>query len=507
MSTAIRRLGSEVMPLRKGEVFAGFEVVRLLGSGGMGEVYLVRHPRLQRDEALKVLRADVDTANDGLRARFLREANLAAKLAHPNIVGVYDCGECEGRLWISMAYIDGLDTAGLLKTKYPAGFTQDDVIKIVTSVADALDYAHSRNLLHRDVKPANILITDSQPGQRRVFLADFGIARGLEDSGGLTATNMVVGTLGYAAPEQLTGARIDGRADQYALAATAFHLFAGERMAVGSRLGAIKSELTRFDTVIGKALSTIPGDRFRSCRDFAAALAECAQSGRPTWDAGTAAAVRKPLPPPAAPLESNVDTFRQQKPLRAYVVVPIIGIAVLLAGIALVQKYSGTSDSDTAPASQLAWTTPSSLPVGAAPSSTSVPSATTHTVTETTTTATTTVSNVRPYWDGPWLRDFSDPVGNCFNYWVVQPGSEPGMYALKQGCVPEEWRQALSDHCRSYSFPAGKCAVWDQDAILSEIGKRGDLLAVAITQACLDRAHLTEFHEGPIHKDCVVPAS
>ncbi|ORB56757.1 serine/threonine protein kinase [Mycobacteroides saopaulense] len=497
------------MPLRKGEMFAGYEVVRLLGSGGMGEVYLVRHPRLQRDEALKVLRADVDTVNDGLRARFLQEANLAAKLAHPNIVGVYDCGEYEGRLWISMAYIDGLDTARLLKTRYPAGFVRDDVIKIVAAVADALDYAHSRDLLHRDVKPANILVTDSHPGQRRVFLADFGIARGLEDSGGLTATNMVVGTLGYAAPEQLTGARIDGRADQYALAATAFQLFTGEHMAVGSCLGAIKPELTSLDTVIRKALAPAPGDRFPNCRDFAAALAECAQSDRPTWDAGTAAAVRKPQPPPAAPLEPNADTYRQQKPLlRASVLAPIIGIAVLLAGIALVQKYSGTSDSDTARASQLAWTTPS-LPMGTTPISTSVPWATAHTVTETTTiaTTTTTTSGVRPYWDGSWLRDFSDPVGNCFNYWVVQPGTEPGMYALKHGCVPEDWKQALGDHCRSYPLPAGKCAVWDQDSILSEIGKRGDLRTVAITQACLDRAHLTDFHEGPIHTDCVVPAS
>lgn len=497
------------MPLRKGEMFAGYEVVRLLGSGGMGEVYLVRHPRLQRDEALKVLRADVDTVNDSLRARFLQEANLAAQLAHPNVVGVYDCGEYEGRLWISMAYIDGLDAARLLKTKYPAGFAQDDVIKIVTAVADALDYAHSRNLLHRDVKPANILVTDSHPGQRRVFLADFGIARGLEDSGGLTATNMVVGTRGYAAPEQLAGTRIDGRADQYALAATAFQLFTGEHMAVGSRLGAIKPELTSFDTVIGKALAPTPGDRFPSCRDFAVALAECAQSDRPTWDAGTAAAVRKPPPPPAAPLESIADTYRQQKPLlRAFVLVPIIGIAVLLAGIALVQKYSGTSDNDTARASQLAWTTPS-LPMETTPISTSAPWATTHTVTETTTiaTTTTTTSGVRPYWDGPWLRDFSDPVGNCFNYWVVQPGTEPGMYALKHGCVPESWKQALGDHCRSYPLPAGKCAVWDQDSILSEIGKRGDLRTVAITQVCLDRAHLADFHEGPIHDYCVVPAS
>ena len=214
------------MPLGRGQVFAGYTIVRLLGSGGMGEVYLAEHPRLPRHDALKVLPADV-SADTEFRERFNREADLAASLFHPHIVGVHDRGEFEGQLWIAMDYVEGTDAGQLMKTRYPDGLSEHDVCAIVTAVASALDYANQRGLLHRDVKPANILLTEPEDGERRVLLADFGIARQLADVSGLTATNMTVGTVSYAAPEQLMGADIDGRADQYALAATAFHLLTG----------------------------------------------------------------------------------------------------------------------------------------------------------------------------------------------------------------------------------------------------------------------------------------
>jgi serine/threonine-protein kinase len=146
------------MPLSGGQIFAGYRIVCLLGSGGMGEVYLAEHPRLPRHDALKVLPADVSTDAD-YRARFNREADLASTLYHPNIVGVHDRGEHEGQLWISMDCVDGVDAGRLLAERYPAGMPIDEVSRIVTALASALDNAHKQGLLHRDVKPANIMLT------------------------------------------------------------------------------------------------------------------------------------------------------------------------------------------------------------------------------------------------------------------------------------------------------------------------------------------------------------
>jgi serine/threonine-protein kinase len=275
------------MPLGPGQVFAGYTIVRLLGSGGMGEVYLARHPRLPRRDALKILPANV-SADPEFRTRFTREADLAASLFHPHIVGVHDRGEFDGHLWITMDYIEGVDAGQLVKRQYPNGVPAIEVAAIVTAVAGALDYAHQRRLLHRDVKPANILIAEpDEDGSRRIFLADFGIARQLGDISGLTATNLTVGTVSYAAPEQLMGAAVDGRADQYALAATAFHLLTGRPpfqnsnpVAVISqhlnapppRIGHRRPDLARFDHALSTALAKNPADRFARCRDFAAAF-------------------------------------------------------------------------------------------------------------------------------------------------------------------------------------------------------------------------------------------
>src|ERR1700727_973415 len=214
------------MPLNNGDVFAGYTIVRRLGTGGMGEVYLAQHPRLPRRDALKVLPVAL-TADNEYRQRLSREADIAAELWHPHIVGVHDRGEFEGQLWLSMDYVDGTDAAQLLRSRYPSGMPKALAFEIISAVADALDYAHQRGLLHRDVKPANILLADPDGQERRVFLADFGLARRIDAAAGLTATNMTVGTANYAAPEQLRGEAIDGRADQYALACTAFHMLAG----------------------------------------------------------------------------------------------------------------------------------------------------------------------------------------------------------------------------------------------------------------------------------------
>jgi serine/threonine-protein kinase len=137
------------MPLVEGDVFAGYTILRSLGAGGMGEVYLVQHPRLPRREALKVLRAEL-TSDREYRERFDREAAIVAALWHANIVALHDRGESDGQLWISMDFVDGTDAARLLRDR-PNGLPPDEVVRILKGVADALDYAHDNHMLHRDV--------------------------------------------------------------------------------------------------------------------------------------------------------------------------------------------------------------------------------------------------------------------------------------------------------------------------------------------------------------------
>jgi len=150
------------VPLSGGTVFAGYRIERLLGSGAMGEVYLARHPRLPRRDALKVLSGAL-TADDEFRQRFQLEAEVAATLFNPDIVGVHDRGEFDGQLWIAMDYVDGTDAAALIADRFPNGMPEADAVAIITAIAGALDYAHQHGLLHRDVKPANIMVRRSVP--------------------------------------------------------------------------------------------------------------------------------------------------------------------------------------------------------------------------------------------------------------------------------------------------------------------------------------------------------
>jgi serine/threonine protein kinase, bacterial len=323
------------MPLTSGETFAEFRIVRLLGAGGMGEVYLAEHPRLPRQEALKVLRRDV-SADGEYRERFNREADLAGALYHPHIVGVHDRGEYDGQLWISMDYVEGADAGQLLRERFPTGLPPEEAVAIIAEVADALDYAHGRGLLHRDVKPANILLTDPTSDLRRVLLADFGIARRVDETGGLTATNMTLGTINYAAPEQLTGGPIDGRADQYALAATAFHLLTGSAPHPDSnpavvisqrltglppRIAYVRLDLAGLDSALFKAMARNPGDRFANCRDFAAALrGQWAEGAAPTMFASN---------PSMLPASGSADSDTRTSGTRP-LILALAGLGVLL---------------------------------------------------------------------------------------------------------------------------------------------------------------------------------
>ena len=251
-----------------------------------------------------------------------------------------------------MDFVDGLDAARLLADRYPAGMPIEEVARIVTGVASALDYAHKQGLLHRDVKPANIMMTHlDDDGEQRILLTDFGIARNVNDISGLTTTNMTVGTVAYSAPEQLLGEEIDGRADQYALAATAYHLLTGSQLfphsnpaVVISRhlnhkppaLADTRPELARLDSVLARGLAKQPDDRFKRCSEFARALGDEIDSvGGPTaWAPTTPAPVPKPEPPAApVPDDEPVDDMKRRNPW--IVVAAAVGVLVLIGGITL----------------------------------------------------------------------------------------------------------------------------------------------------------------------------
>lgn len=377
------------MPLASGANFAGYRVIQLLGSGGMGEVYLVQHPRLPRRDALKVLPAYV-SADPDYRARFNREADLVSTLWHPHIVGVHDRGEYEGQLWISMDFVDGVDAGRLLVEQYPGGMPPGQVAEIVTAVADALDYAHKQGLLHRDVKPANIMLTRADDdGKRRTLLTDFGIARDLDDVSGLTMTNMTVGTIAYSAPEQLMGETVDGRADQYALAATAYRLLTGSALfphsnaavvithhlnSIPPPVSAVRPELFALDRVLSQALSKNPQHRFTRCGDLARAFAE--QVYAPTAPQPAAPTAYAPVPLARAPQTAGVPP-RVERNIPLKWILPV-GAAALALGVG---------------ATVLVWRSLEDEPVATDATSTSMPSTTT-------TRAETTTTSVRVPW-GP----------------------------------------------------------------------------------------------------------
>ncbi len=274
---------------QSGEVVAGFRIDRLIGSGGMGEVYLVHHPRLPRLDALKLLPMAA-TADHSYRERFQREADLAASLDHDNVVPVYDRGEADGQLWIHMKYVAGQDAAAALRTGGP--FSTTRALHLVGRVASALDDAHRHGLLHRDVKPANILLgTPADPGgPDRVYLTDFGIAKGAGDAAGLTPSGHFAASLDYAAPEQIQMQPLDGRVDQYALGCVLFQLLTGAVPFPGDgawarmnahlaapvpRIGQLRPGLPLgVQPVLDRAMAKNPQDRFPSCVAMAAALAE-----------------------------------------------------------------------------------------------------------------------------------------------------------------------------------------------------------------------------------------
>jgi serine/threonine protein kinase len=280
-----------------GSRVAGYRLEQEIGRGGMAVVFRARDERLGRLVALKIL-APALAADEAFQQRFIRESRAAASVDDPHIVPVFEAGEADGVLFIAMRYVRGGDVRSLVRREGP--MPPERAAAIISPVASALDAAHAAGLLHRDVKPANMLL-DVVPGRPdHVYLSDFGLSKAAGASTGLTGAGQFLGTLDYISPEQVQGGPVDGRADQYALACAAFELLTGgppfrydEAMAVmraqlldpPPKLTSRRPDLPpAADAVLDRALAKAPEDRYPSCRDFAEALR--AAFGLQSYDSG-----------------------------------------------------------------------------------------------------------------------------------------------------------------------------------------------------------------------------
>jgi serine/threonine-protein kinase len=262
---------------RIGQTIAGYRIEERVGRGGMGVVYRAEHLNLRRRAAIKIIAPDL-AESEGFRERFTREARIAAALQHPNIVTVYDAGEVDGILYLAMQYIEGNDLAAMLRKD--GRLRPYRAIDVIRQVASALDAAHAEGLIHRDVKPANVLIEG-----RTAFLTDFGLTKRTDGTHTeLTRSGDVVGTIHYVAPEQIEGGRVSARSDVYSLGCLLYHCLTGQvpysrdtDVAViyahlsepPPKLTALRPELAGgLDGVIAKALDKSPDRRFPTCSDL-----------------------------------------------------------------------------------------------------------------------------------------------------------------------------------------------------------------------------------------------
>jgi serine/threonine protein kinase len=269
---------------------AGHRILEVIGSGGASVVYLAEQIRLGRNVALKVLSAQL-AHDEGFRERFLRESHIAGGLEHPNIVPVYDAGEDRGELYLSMRYIRGSDLRQVIRSE--GALDPSRTVAILSQVASALDAAHQEGLVHRDVKPANVLLTrDRGTGVEQAFLADFGLTKRVASRDqSLTVSGQFVGTVDYVAPEQILGGAVDARADVYSLGCVAFHCLVGKPPygrpnEVGTLYAHVHEPPPRIsragssdlDRVIERALAKSPDERFGSCSELIKAVRSALQA-------------------------------------------------------------------------------------------------------------------------------------------------------------------------------------------------------------------------------------
>jgi hypothetical protein len=348
-----------------GSRLAGYRLEERIGAGGMAVVFRARDMRLDRTVALKVLIPALATDED-FRERFLRESRAAAAVDDPHIIPVYEAGEADGVLFIAMRFVAGGDLRAVIRREGPLPAPR--AASFISPVASALDAAHAAGLVHRDVKPANILVDTRTGRPDHVYLSDFGLSKGALSSVGLTGTGQFLGTPDYSAPEQVSGRAVDGRADQYALACVAFTLLTGQRLFPRDEPLAVLLAHTSeapapvcaqrpdlpaaTDRVLARALAKAPENRFGTCGEFAEALREAlgvasytAQAAGPSAITGAvtapersadAASTQTAVPVQAAPvrdeMSGNTVPPRRQRRRWSPRVAVAAGVVLVLAG-------------------------------------------------------------------------------------------------------------------------------------------------------------------------------
>jgi len=308
--------------LADGDEFAGYRIEQRLGRGGMGILYLAVEPGLERRVALKLIAPEA-AADEVFARRFAEESRIAASIEHPNVVPIYAAGEEEGVPWIAMRYVAGSDLGRRIARE--GKLAPAEAVALIAQVGNGLDAIHAAGLVHRDVKPANVLLS-GEPGSEHAYITDFGVARNVGTESGLTQTGRFVGTLDYVAPEQISGGSIDARVDVYALGCLLFKLLTGEvpfpREGEAARLYAHLNDPPpapsldapevpmALDDVVIRAMSKSPGDRYPSAGDLGRA-AEAALSGTTvsvperTVATGAAATREREAPTERLPAEAS----------------------------------------------------------------------------------------------------------------------------------------------------------------------------------------------------------
>ena len=341
---AVRTPHTSEGDLSPGSGFAAYRIDRIIGRGGMGVVYLAEHEGLKRKVALKLLAQSL-AQDPRFQERFVRESQLAASIDHPNVIPIYEAGEQDGRLYIAMRYVEGTDLRTLLHEQGTLDPAQTS--RIVGQIAAALDAAHDLGLVHRDVKPANVLIARRRGTEvgTHGYLTDFGLTKRAASDSGITGTGQFVGTLDYAAPEQFRGEVTDARTDVYSLGCVLFECLAGHPpfraendaalmfahlMEAPPRLTAERAELPRdIDEVVATAMAKAPEDRYPSAGTFAsrasAALGFAVDESQTSRPSGRRRASRRSRP-----------RRRRRAKIGA-----VAGVVALLLGIVLLQVVGG----------------------------------------------------------------------------------------------------------------------------------------------------------------------
>lgn len=329
--------------LGAGDEFGNYRIEGLAGRGGMGLVYRARQKRPDRTVAIKVIAPEL-AADPDFRARFEDESATAAQIEHPNVIPVYEVGDEDGLLYIAMRYVDGIDLGRLLADSGP--LPPQRAAHLVSQASAALDAAHARGLVHRDIKPGNILVARGD----NVYLTDFGLTKRITDTRGLTKTGMFVGTVDYIAPEQFEGRRVDARADVYALGCVLYELLAGtvpfprdsELAKLYAHVHDVPPPLTgvpaRLAAAVARAMSKRPEDRFQSAGDFGRAVLGGAEPAPARGEIASTKAellspteVEAPQPAKLSPTKGTPLGSRRLWPAALVALMVVIGAGVAIA--------------------------------------------------------------------------------------------------------------------------------------------------------------------------------